>query len=665
MIRNMVNRIDLKAFLPKQILFLVKLLLAGLLTMTIFRGMLFFQEYQQLQYLPQGEKFWLVFRAFMTGLRFDLVVSGYILALPFLLLSLDAFGKWNSRLIYYSSAIFAAIGYVSTFFVSAADLPYMHHFHARANVAAFISVSSGSSDFLKGMVFQEWRYYWAIAPFLLISFLLLRKMMDYSERYLYKPSAVLTRSQIIVFPFIAGLLFLSVWGSLSTKGPIDNADAYTSDYSFTNQLGLNPMFTFGQSCLRALEPNFNLIHFVEDETAVTFVKKTFNIPDSANYSSPLARAVTFPEQVPKLNANVVVVMMESMSAHKMGRYGNTNNLTPFIDSLAKESLTFDSIFCTGIHTFAGIYSILYSQPVIKKKHPFKQITPQTGLSNTLRSLGYHTLYFTTHDEAFDEVGPFLRANGFDRIVSKPDYPEEMVLSSLGVPDDYLYHHATKVLDSLYHSQTEEERKPFFAALMTGSDHGPYIIPDYFKPKQKKATLAIVEYVDWSVRKFLEEASQKEWFDNTIFVFVADHGAALDKRYDLPITYLHTPLIFYAPKIFGEPKALNSLGSQLDIFPTIMGMLHQPYVNNTFGVDLLRERREFAISYADVKFAVLNSNYMYLSRENGLNSLYQYNTGSVKDYSQEQKDLKLKMKNYGEHTFQAAQYLILSGKSGMQ
>jgi len=171
---------------------------------------------------------------------------------------------------------------------------------------------------------------------------------------------------------------------------------------------------------------------------------------------------------------------------------------------------------------------------------------------------------------------------------------------------------------------------------------------------------IVEYVDWSVRQFLQKAAKEPWFGNTIFIFVADHGASVVKRYDLPLSYLHTPLIMYAPKILGLPHTITSLGSQLDIFPTVMGLLQLDYVNNTLGIDLLRESRPYAISYADDKYAVLNSEYIYVSRENGVNSLYRYRTNDLKNYLDEKPDMATEMKIYGESMFQTAQWLRKRG-----
>jgi arylsulfatase A-like enzyme len=147
--------------------------------------------------------------------------------------------------------------------------------------------------------------------------------------------------------------------------------------------------------------------------------------------------------------------------------------------------------------------------------------------------------------------------------------------------------------------------------------------------------------------------------------VADHGAALDKRYDMPLSYVHTPLIFYAPKLLGEPKQFKMLGNQVDIFPTVMGILQLPYVNNTFGIDLFEEKRPYSFAYADDKYAVLDAQYIYVLRENGVASLYHYPDGDMKNYLEAIPGKAADMQRYGESVFQAAQWLRKNGKTGVQ
>lgn len=653
------KRRGIAAILPKHLVYLLRIYVVGILCLTAFRLILLVQEFHQLHFIPTDQGILLGLKAFLMGLRFDTVVMGYVLTLPFLLLALDALAGLNSRLIYRIVFGLVTLGMVSVFFICAADLPFFHHFYTRVSTSILISADKGgNNDMLSGMILQEWRYIWPFIPFLLTSWLVINRNRWLLRNVLYRVEDSQTLSVLKWFAMFAALLAFGIWGRFSFQSHLAASTAYNSDYGFINMLGLNPAFTFTQSFVNSKTDAKN-VRLMGDGEAVRNMQQYLQIPAAQAFDSPIARQVTFPD-TPATKPNVVLVIMESMSAQKMGRYGNPKQLTPFMDSLATQSLTFDSIFTTGIHTFAGVYSTLFSHPVVKRKHPLHKVVPMSGIASTLKSHGYSTIYFTTHDKGFDNVEQFLQANDYDRIVSKDDYPPDRILSALGVPDDYLYEHAVGDLDGLH-----KKGSPFFAAIMTGSDHGPYVIPSYFKPKNEDPILGVVEYVDWSVQKFLRMAAQKPWFDNTIFVFVADHGTSLDKRYDMPLSYLHSPLIFYAPQLLGAPQARKQLGSQVDVYPTIMGMLKLPYINNTFGIDLFQEQRPFAFAYADDKFAVLNTEYMYVSRENGVTSLYRYRTGDVKDYSDSLPALRDAMKKYGESTFQTTQWLRHNGKQVAQ
>lgn len=643
------------AILPKQLAYLLQVYLSGVAGFMIFRVILLVQEFHQLHFLPTDQGIWLVFKAFLTGLRFDTVVMGYLLTLPFLLLAIDGVAGWNSKFIYRLVNALVIIGVVATFFIHATDLPFFHHFYTRLSTSVMISTFTGDSgSMLSGMILQEWRFMWPLIPCIVLSAIFFIRNKKLIRNTLYQKDENTAGSSIKWFVAFGALIFFGIWGRFSFQSHLAASTAYASDYGFINMLGLNPAYTFTQSYVNSKTDAKN-VRLMGDGEAVRNVQQYLNIPAAQEFDSPIARQISFADTMTN-KPNVVLVIMESMSANKMGRYGNPNHLTPYMDSLATQSIAFDSIFTAGIHTFAGVYATLFSHHVVKRKHPLDKVVPMSGMASTLKNNGYSTIYFTTHDKGFDNINAFLTANDFDQIVSKDDYPSDRILSALGVPDDYLYEHALGDLDRL-----NGKNKPFFAAIMTGSDHGPFVIPKYFHPKHSDAVLGVVEYVDWSVRKFLTEAAKKPWFDNTIFVFVADHGTSLDKRYDMPTSYLHSPLIMYSPKLLGAPQKMTQLGSQVDVFPTIMGLLKMPYVNNTFGIDLFREKRPFACAYADDKWAVLNTEYMYVARDNGVNSLYRYRTGDVKDYSKSLPELTERMKVYGKSVFQTTQWIRHNGK----
>ena len=202
--------------------------------------------------------------------------------------------------------------------------------------------------------------------------------------------------------------------------------------------------------------------------------------------------------------------------------------------------------------------------------------------------------------------------------------------------------------------------------MTASAHGPYIVPKNikFKPKQKDIIWQTVEYADWSIKRFLQLASKEKWFANTIFVFIADHGYDVGRQaYDMHLSNNHVPLIIYAPDLIKEPKKFDNPGGQIDVFPTIMGLLNIPYVNKTMGIDLIKEKRPYIYFNADDKIGCVNDQFFYIYRTNGIESLYKYRNFDAKDYISQFKSKADSMKRYTFSMLQASQVLILNNKTG--
>jgi phosphoglycerol transferase MdoB-like AlkP superfamily enzyme len=306
----------------------------------------------------------------------------------------------------------------------------------------------------------------------------------------------------------------------------------------------------------------------------------------------------------------------------------------------------------------GIFSTLFSFPALFRKHPMKEnsMVKYRGIYSTLKEQGYSTIFFTTHDGQFDNVEGFLKANDCETVISKPDYPSDRVKTTLGVPDDFMFEFSIPVLNKLSNTG-----KPFCAAFMTASDHGPYYIPDYFKPHGKEIKKQIVEYADFSLRKFIRMASKEKWFNNTIFVFVADHGAPIDGLYEMSLSYNHTPLIFYAPRIIEDHKTFSNIAGQIDIFPTIMGLLKIPYENNTLGIDLFRENRDYIYFNADDKYGVIDDKWFLIVHEDRSKRLYQYRNRDIHNYANEMKDVVVQMDTYAKSNLQTFQYILKSNK----
>ena len=277
----------------------------------------------------------------------------------------------------------------------------------------------------------------------------------------------------------------------------------------------------------------------------------------------------------------------------------------------------------------------------------------SGFPTVLKENGYHNMFFMTHESQYDNMNAFFRTNGFDEIYAQENYPQEKIANHFGVQDDYLYEYALPVL-----GERAREGNPFMAVLLSISNHPPYVLPDYFVPRSEKMEDAIVEYADWSIRKFFAAAQKEPWFDNTIFVLLGDHGKLVGTpECEIPHSYNHVPLMIYGKGI--APARIEEFGGQIDVAPTLLGMLGMEYVQNNFGVDLLKEQRPCMFYTADNLIAARDSSHLYVfSPETGQEFLYEYTGGKIS--TAQYSDVYGRLKDYCFSMLQSTEYLVRQG-----
>ena len=639
---------SLKSFIPDITQKFFKIYILSLLVFTAFRIILFLTESGR---VSSGVFYSDILLSFLVGVRFDLVITGYILLLPFVVLSVISFFKRDHIIInkFFFYFIFAL--FFLSYLICTVDIPYFNQFFSRLSISAFDWIDS--PGFVFGMIIQEVRYWWVIVPFLLL-IIFFYKILHKIYFQSIPSTGEFTFLKILVSLLFFVLMLAGIRGRLDEKSPIRVGTAYFSNNGFLNQLGLNPNFTLLNSILETLNPENQNIKLIDDNIAVENVRKYLMI-NNPEKDSPISRRISGKDSS---DYNVILIIMESMSAAKMHRHGNQNNLTPFLDSISYHGYYFENAYTAGIHTFNGIFSTLFSYPALFRKHPMKGSEMRTyhGLFNTLKGKNYSTIYFTTHDGQFDNVEGFLRANDCENVITKADYPADEIKTTLGVPDDFMFRFSIPYLNEL-----NKRHKPFVAAYMTASDHGPYYIPGYFKPRSSGKKNQVVEYADYSLKKFIDISSRQPWFNNTIFVFVADHGSAINSVYDMALDYNHTPLLFYAPGIISEPKTFSKMAGQIDIFPTIMGLLNLSYENFTLGIDLLNESRPYIYFGADDKYGVIDNDWFLIVRSDGSKSLYKYKDNDTQNYSEQNSALVNSMNLYAKSNLQTFQYLLKLNK----
>jgi len=629
--------------------------LLGILFFTTFRIILFFCNFEQINGIENGIPLFL--RAMLKGLQFDNLVASYITLFPLIVLCILSLLNKVPKIIFKYLTIYYSIIYAIAFGIAISDIPYFMYFlsHIKTDALGWLQFASVTT----GMVFQEVSNY----PFLVLYivsiagfYLIIRKIR---KKLLFCETANKNKIKLkFQFPLVVFLTALCLIGMRGTfnRYPLRVGDAYFSSHSIFNQLGVNPTFSFLKSYQDVYKQKRNVNDLMPYDKAISLVKKELGANLSTN-ENPLYREIK-PEGEP-INANVVIILLESMAANCLKTESKGRNLTPYLNDLINKSYYFEHFFSSGVHTNNGIASTLYGYPALFDQ-PSMEPNPKhyTGIPLNLHNTGYQTLFFLTSNPQYDHMNSFLHENGFDRIYSQFDYPEEKVVNNFGVQDDYLFEYGLARLN-----EAALKNKPFLATFMTVSKHPPFVVPDAYKNIAEKDEDCILAFVDNSLKNFMEDASKQDWFQNTFFIILGDHGTISGKQdYAMALSYNHIPCIIYSPLLTDTPKRFSQYGGQIDLFPTVMGLLNRSYTNDSFGIDLLKEERPCMFFASNNQLGCIDDNYFYV-RDLDIDTdlLYDLRSGQLDNRMEKQPEIAEKLKEYAVSMMVSAYFLIKSKK----
>lgn len=556
--------------------------------------------------------------ALLRGVWFDNVIACYVSFFTLVILFLiGLFNKVNKGVLI-GANIFYTIVYTIIFAIGVADIPYFGYFFKHLNSSIFVWKEEGGNAMR--MILQESSYYVFFLFFLISIILFSFLLFKLSKKLQNMPNKKLILKEYFIYiPLWMALVGLTILGARGRLGynPIKTSQAYFCTNSFFNQLGINPTFYFIRNVIEVSEKDANMDNIVSQEDAIGIARRQLGVTSNASALSPITRDIIDTGKV--RNMNVVIVMMESMSSDFLS---HPSNVTPYLNELIGKSYYFENIYSAGNHTNHGVMATLCGLPSLYDRNPMKDVDMPicNGISTILQQKGYETFFFLPHEVQYDNMKAFFLENGIKEIYGQEDYPKSKVVNSFGVQDDYLFDFSVKKL-----SEKALADKPFFATILTVSNHPPYIVPDKFKSVSDDPKQQIVAFADDAIRQLMTEAQKQAWFDNTIFVFVADHGTIVGtSTYDMPLSYNHVPLIIYSPAFEDAPQRFSQLGGQIDIFPTIMGLLHQSYENNTLGVDLLKTNRAYIYFTSDTALGCIDNEFFYTyDINNKVENLYDY------------------------------------------
>ncbi|MDM1085573.1 sulfatase-like hydrolase/transferase [Myroides odoratimimus] len=441
--------------------------------------------------------------------------------------------------------------------------------------------------------------------------------------YIFKKTAyVIEHLAPLKNKVILSIVYLLVFG-ISLSAITKVMTPLNTDNIFAEELESNGVFKFYQAFNNSAIDYFKFYNTLPDDELTKNIKQFY---PQYNGAPSLLRHINSDSTT--IKKNVVLISIESLSADFMEFYGNTNRLTPFLDSLAMKSLFFTSTYATGNRTVRGLEAITMSIPpspgesVVKRKDNKDKFT--TG--SVFAKNGYTVKYLYGGDAYFDNMQDFFEGNNYN-IVDKCDFrPDQITFQNVwGVADGDMAKKAIEVMNEEY-----QQGKPFFNHIMTVSNHRPFTYPDGVLDTSDLTSARDkgVRYTDYAIKEFFALAKEQPWYDNTIFVILADHCASSAGKTQLPLDKYRIPAMIYAPKGL-TPQQFDQMISQIDVMPTLLGILNFKYDSKFFGTNVLQadyKPRAFIATYQDLGY--IRDNTLTILSPNQKVRQYGFNTQTV-------------------------------------
>lgn len=632
----MTHRVDVK----RQLQYILGSGLALLAMYAVMRLALLAYNHEQIGSTSLSD----LIEAFVNGVRFDLrLVAIAVLPLIFALVSprLMQARSWLRRWLVLFSGLALFLGVV--------ELDFYREFNQRLNGLVFQYMKEDPRTVLSmiwyGFPVIRLLLAWALATWLMSRLL---HSIDRATRIPAKdaparetPLVEKWHVRVAVLVVCLALASLAARGTMRQGAPLRWGDAFTTESMFANQLGLNGTLTLANAAINQFSPHRENIWkpVMPAAEAARLTRQMLLLPGDRllDADSAAVRRVTTPSPGSALPIrNVVIILMESFSGQHVGALGASGAITPYFDKLAEEGVLFSRFFSSGTHTHQGMFASFACFPNLPG---FEYLMQQpegnhhfSGLPQLLSARGYDNLYVYNGDFAWDNQSGFFGKQGVTNFIGRFDFVNPVVSDpTWGVSDQDMFQRAASELAK------KRDDKPFYAFLQTLSNHTPYPLPEKLPVEQVTGHgsldqhLTAMRYSDWALGQFFEQARKSPYYEKTLFVIVGDHGFVSGEQVtEINLARFHVPLLLIAPGIqtqFGARR--ETVGTQVDIVPTIMGRLGGEFRHQCWGRDLLSlpaEDRGFGIikpSGGDQTVALIEDDRILVETKNKEARRYDY------------------------------------------
>lgn len=541
----------------------------------LFRILLLSLNYSVFSGLAFGQ----IITAFLTGFKFDFTTVS-LLVLPFVFLMILPV---KSRAWLKLWAFLLTVEFILLSSILSANLIYFSYVKRHLGE----ELLSIGNDFSYIIGYAAGDGFWILALFLLV-FIVILLFINFLINRLYRCPKYGGAAELFFYILFIAIMFFGMHGRFA-KEALNIPDAYASIHSSAAaNLALNGIFTSYKVLTNAdyMAQNETDIYAAAERTVSSLISPLENIPYPYQY--PLMRNLKNVEEMPP--KNLIIVLLESwVPKYIDGAVSQTEiktnyGVTPYFDDLIQQGIYFDNFYAFELRSLQGLTAVLTSVPAlpkIKKLGFGLEKINFTKLPEILKNRGYRTIFAQTSERASFNLDKTALMLGFNEVYGKEDMPQQFNYQKQeGYGYDYDMFH-------LLNQKFAKQEEPFFVFAFTGITHTPYLgvlegFDKYPNTTEENKYLNALNFADYSIGKFMEQARKEQWFDDTVFIFVADH--TFNRHGTLRDKY-HIPFLIYAPKFF-KPGRVKEVASQLDILPTVFNILNLTENYSSGGRNLL-------------------------------------------------------------------------------
>lgn len=547
-----------------------------LVFLTLARGI---HTWLYFDHISEINQLWVIL---INGVRIDLVICVYLFAIPMLVFATlhTYFRKGADRLsslfIYWILAAFLLLVFMEAvtplYILEYGSRPERKFFEYLGHPKEVLTMLAGTYGFTAIMIFAVLA---VVAPLILY----------YLKRLFSQPVSWTSRQYLAFMPLVVLLLIICGRSSFDHRAINPSMIAFTDDV-LLNNLPMNSLYSVIYAAYRVKD---------EADASKMYGKLTDAEIDHYVYDRHVSKTNTKANiQASAANKkNVVIILEESLGARFVERLGGLA-LTPNLNKLADQGWWFTNLYATGTRSVRGIEAVTTGFLPTPGRSVVKLSSSQSNfftLASLLKDYGYNSRFYYGGSAHFDNMQGFVLGNGFNEVVDQNDYINPVYSGSWGVSDDDVF--------ARMHQDLLNNSAPQLMVVLTTSNHTPFDFPvtaedEYTKPLKSRENA--IRYADKALGRFIDQAKQSNYWNNSIFLIVADHDLrvadfitvndASDKSNTnkiFPVDGFHIPGLLLGGDI--KPKVTDSLVSQIDLPTTILGLLHIQDHNPMLGVDL--------------------------------------------------------------------------------